>query len=73
MISILFLYTTYTRTRQLNDGIAGAACFAFVFLILWTFKFSPSWVRVAADAYAARLAEATENVGGATKPARKKG
>jgi hypothetical protein len=72
-ISVVWLYTTYAKTGQLDDGIAGALCFALVFLLLWVFRFSSSWVRVAADAYAARLAEATENVGGATKPARKRG
>jgi hypothetical protein len=71
--SALWLYIVYVKFDKFSDGIAGAACFAIVFLGLWTFRFTPSWVRIAADAYAARLVEATENVGGATKPAKKKG
>jgi hypothetical protein len=73
MICVVWLYLLYTTTGKLNEGTAGALCFTIIFLLLRVFRFSSSWVRVAADAYAARLAEATENVGGATKPSRKRG
>ncbi len=35
-----------------------------LFLSLWLFRFSPDWVRVPANAYAERLAESLETMGG---------
>jgi hypothetical protein len=44
----------------------GAAVLALVFLVLWIFRFTPDWVRIPADAYAERLAEAVDGLHGKT-------
>lgn len=40
----------------------GAGGIVLVFLALWLFRFTEHWVRIPADAYAARLAEAADTV-----------
>jgi hypothetical protein len=49
---------------------AGAGCLSIVFLLLWTFRFTPSWVRIPADGYAQQLAESVDELG-VKKPAAK--
>ena len=65
------LYMRYRATGNVGEEIAGAFAVAFVFFLLWIFRFSSDWVRIAADAYAARLAESVETMVGNT-PAKKK-
>ena len=51
----------------------GAAAIAGVWLLLWCFWFTPAWIKVAADAYAERLLEASDtllrDLAGQPKPA----
>jgi hypothetical protein len=72
VVSAIWLYLQYASTGRVSAEIAGAFLFAFAFLLLWVFRFSSSWVRVPADAYAERLAETTESVGGEVKSTKKK-
>src|SRR4051812_3439783 len=44
-------------------SIAGAAVLAVVVLSLWLFRFTPEWVRVPAEAYAARLVKTVDLMG----------
>lgn len=60
------LYFEYRSSGKLDDAAEGAAAFAAIMLLLWLFRFSESWVRVPADAYAARLVECAETLGGST-------
>jgi len=53
----------FSETRQVGEAVAGAFAFSFMLLMLWVFQFSSAWVRVPADAYAERLAEATDTLG----------
>lgn len=45
---------------NLSGTVIGADVVALVFLVLWIFHFTSDWVRIPADAYAARLAEAID-------------
>jgi hypothetical protein len=54
------LFEKYRASGDFDQALAGAAAFGLVLLCLWIFRFSADWVRVPADAYAARLAEASE-------------
>lgn len=58
------LYWVYSSTRKIDEALAGATAFAAVMLLLWLFRFNSNWVRVPADAYAERLAECAETLGG---------
>lgn len=60
------LYQIYAATGDVGEEIAGAFAFALVFLSLWIFRFSSDWVRIPADAYAERLAETVDVIGGKT-------
>lgn len=60
----------YYRGSDLSAAVIGADAVALVFLVLWIFRFRPDWVRIPADAYAERLAEAVDSLPG--KPAAKK-
>ena len=55
-------YVVHQSTGKLDGAVAGAGAFAFALLMLWVFRFSSDWVRVPADAYAARLAECAESI-----------
>jgi len=55
-----FLYFIYQSTGKINDALAISEAFDVFMLFLWLFRFTDAWVRVTADAYAARLAECTE-------------
>ncbi len=55
-------YIAYQSTHEISTKVVGAAICILVLLLLWIFRFSSSWVRTAADAYAARLAEAVDTL-----------
>lgn len=59
-------YATYGATGQLGVEMVGAMGFDLLLLLLWVFRFSPGWVRIAADAYAERLSEAVDGMTGGT-------
>lgn len=61
----------YRATTGINEELAGAATLALIFLLLWIFRFTGDWVRVPADAYAERLAEAADTIGGPANSPRK--
>lgn len=58
------LWFIYRSTGQPGEEVAGALVVSLLFLALWLFRFTEDWVRVPADAYAERLAEAVETLGG---------
>jgi hypothetical protein len=58
------VYLVYQATGKLDEALAGAGAFSVILLLLWLFRFTDDWVRVPADAYAARLAECAETLGG---------
>jgi len=60
------LYLVHSSTGKLDEAWGGAAAFAAIMLLLWLFRFNGDWVRVPADAYAERLAECAETLGGKT-------
>lgn len=53
----VWLYHLYSATGSVTVESAGALTCVFVILLLWTFWFTPNWVRIPADAYAERLVE----------------
>ena len=57
------LYAVYESTGKFDEVLTGAGIFAATLLLLWLFPFTADWVRVAADAYAERLAECAETLG----------
>jgi hypothetical protein len=52
----------YRNGSNLSEAVIGADVIALVFLMLWVFRFTPDWVRLPADAYAERLAEAVDGL-----------
>ncbi len=54
------LYFIHQSTGKFDEALIGAGAFSGVLILLWLFRFTDSWVRVPADAYAERLAECTE-------------
>ena len=56
------LFLLHSSTGKIDEALGGAAAFAAIMLLLWLFRFSGSWVRVPADAYAGRLAESVETL-----------
>jgi hypothetical protein len=56
------LWHNYKITSVVNDDIAIAAGVSAVFSLLWAFVFTSDWVLLAANAYAERLAEATDSL-----------
>ena len=58
------LYLIRQATGRLDEALIAAGVFATVLLLLWLFRFTSNWVRVPADAYAERLAECAETLGG---------
>jgi hypothetical protein len=67
LIALARLLTYYKVTGQIDQATAGAAAFDLVLFFLWVFLFCASWVRIPAEAYAARLAETSETL--AIRPA----
>lgn len=58
-VRLCFIYST---TAAIDGALGGAGIFAASMLILWIFRFNDDWVRIPADAYAERLAEAVESL-----------
>jgi hypothetical protein len=58
------LWFIYNGTGQIEQELAGALAVSLLFLALWLFRFTSDWVRVPANAYAERLAESLESIGG---------
>ena len=56
------LLSNRQATDRLDEALLFAGAFAMVLLLLWLFRFTSDWVRVASDAYAERLAECTETL-----------
>jgi hypothetical protein len=54
----------YRATGKVDEEVGGAFAFALMLLFFWIFRFTSDWVRIPADAYAERLGEAVETVGG---------
>jgi len=54
------LYFVHQSSGSLDETLVGGVAFATVLLLLWVFRFTSSWVRMTADAYAERLAESAE-------------
>jgi len=70
VMSGFHLYRLRESGGEVNASIAIALVFAIVMLCLWIFRFNVEWVRVPADAYAERLAEAVDSLtDSAPKPA----
>jgi hypothetical protein len=61
----------FRASGTVNASMVAASVAALLFLLLWSFRFSSTWVRLPADAYAERLAETVDAVGGTTKAATK--
>lgn len=57
------LWFLYKDTGRIAQELAVALVVSLLFLALWLFRFTPNWVRVPANAYAERLAEALETIG----------
>jgi hypothetical protein len=62
------IYYWYGSPQALEASVVGAAAFSALLLLLWLFRFTDDWVRVPADAYAERLAECIESLGGKASP-----
>jgi hypothetical protein len=71
VVAGIWCYGIYRTTGKLDEPSVGAFSFALLLLLLWLFRFSSNWVRIPAEAYAARLAEATDSVGSKTTTAKK--
>lgn len=65
IVAALRVWILYHRTGEVDQAMLGAGAFSFVLLVLWIFRFSSSWVRVPADAYAYRLIESIDSLGAA--------
>lgn len=52
----------YHTGSNLSETVIRSDAVALVFLVLWLFHFTPDWVRIPADAYAERLAEAVDGL-----------
>jgi hypothetical protein len=52
----------YWSTGRVDLATVAAFGGALIFLLLWTYRFSDPWVRLAADAYAERLIESTDTL-----------
>jgi len=56
------VYQLRKTTGLISEEFVGALAIALVFLLLWAFRFSTEWVRLPANAYAERLAEAVDGL-----------
>ena len=54
----------YHSGSDISGSVVGADAIALVFLVLWTLHVTPDWVRIPANAYAERLAEAVDDLHG---------
>jgi hypothetical protein len=60
--AVTWLYVTYRSTGQISVELVLASVITLAVLLLWLFHFTADWVRVPADAYAERLAEAVDSL-----------
>jgi hypothetical protein len=60
--AVAWLYFRYRSAGQISVELIIASVVALTLLLLWLFRFSADWVRVPADAYAERLAEAIDSL-----------
>jgi len=60
--ALAWLYFRYRSAGQISVELVIASVVTFVLLLLWLFHFTADWVRVPADAYAERLAEAIDSL-----------
>ena len=61
---MIWCYFGYRSTGQISLKLSIAAVVTLILLLLWLFRFTSDWVRVPADAYAERLAEAIDSLPG---------
>lgn len=59
---VICLYIARNSAGSFDSIVVLAAVFDGILLLLWLFYFKPSWVRVPANAYSERLAEAAETL-----------
>lgn len=62
-VCFVIVYLDHKETGAIDRSQLAAGAFSTVMFLLWSFRFSSAWVRVPADAYAARLAECAEILG----------
>ena len=67
---IAWLYHSHLSDLTATPESLSALACAFVFLLLWVFRFTRDWVRIPADAYAERLVEAIYSMGTGTQPSK---
>lgn len=67
VISAFWIVREYYAHNAIRIELVGATVLAGFFLVLWLFRFTSDWVRLPADAYAERLAEAIETLNGKEK------
>jgi hypothetical protein len=60
--ALLWLYFRFKVIGLVSPELVGAAIFTLLLLVLWMFYFTSDWVRLAAMAYAERLAECCEHL-----------
>jgi hypothetical protein len=58
------IYYWHGSPQALDVTVIAAAVFSASLLLLWLFRFTADWVKVPADAYAERLVECIEALGG---------
>lgn len=61
-VTAIWLNILSRTTHEISLELAVASLVLVVFSLLWIFRFSPTWVRIAADAYAERLIEVTDGL-----------
>lgn len=64
-------YVRFHRTGIVPGGVVDAAAISMAFVLLWVFRFTASWVRIPAEAYAERLVETIDNLGNKAEAAKK--
>jgi hypothetical protein len=60
--ALAWLYFRYRSAGQISVELVIASIVTLILLLLWLFQFTADWVRVPADAYAERLAEAIDSL-----------
>jgi hypothetical protein len=62
LIAAAWCVREYRTSADISIELLAATALALIFLVLWIFRFTSTWVRVPADAYAERLAEAVDTL-----------
>ena len=62
LATIVWACFIYYKSATISVPVVGALAFDAVLLLLWLYRFSSTWVRIPADGYAERLAEATDTL-----------